>query len=692
MRKTLETLALVATATAGTIGSAAAQDTGVFTLGELHVIAAPTGQETDPLGGSTVTGKQMETFATDTLDKAVNLAPGVSSSNSGGSRNEQLIYVRGFDRFQVPMTIDGVRIYLPADNRMDFARFLTPDVATVQIAKGYVSVLDGPGGMGGAINLVSYKPVKAWEAEARSQIELGRNGSYEGNLEYGRVGMRRDQGYLQASGTYRNMRGWMLSSFFTPTPVEDGGFRDHSSSEDWSVNLKAGWTPNATDEYSINFIKQSGSKEAPYNVFDPVATQRYWTWPYWDIQNLYWASKTALGDRAYLKTRLYYNTFENGLTSYDNADQTIQSKKKAFRSYYDDYAVGGSAELGIDVTTFDTVKAAFHYRRDDHSEWQDLYGVNPSGGSSGCKANIVCSTEPTQTSIEDTYSAALENTVHVGPSLDLVQGFSYDWRHLSQAEDYASSAYVHYPLEDGDAFNYQGAVIWRYTETAKLFANISARTRFPTLFERFSSRFGGATSNPGLEAERAINYQAGWTDRYAPRSQVSVTAFYSDVTNMIQSVPIVYQGEATTQFQNVGDGYFYGVESSIDHAVNDVLMVGGNITFIHREITDPSIAGYKPSGVPDVKGLVYATWTVFDGFELTPSLEFASDRWTVTTDGSEYYKTGSYLLGGIRAEYRVDKFTTAAVGVRNLFDQNYYLTDGSPEAGRSVYASLKATF
>ncbi len=63
--------------------------------------------------------------------------------------------MRGFDRFRVPLYMDGVRIYLPADNRLDFNRFLTADLSEVQVQKGYVSVLNGPGGLGGAINLVS---------------------------------------------------------------------------------------------------------------------------------------------------------------------------------------------------------------------------------------------------------------------------------------------------------------------------------------------------------------------------------------------------------------------------------------------------------------------------------------------------------------------------------------------------------
>ena len=63
------------------------------------------------------------------------ILPGVTMTNTGGSRNEKDILVRGFDRFRVPLYEDGVRIYLPYDNRLDFGRFLTPDLSEVQVAK-----------------------------------------------------------------------------------------------------------------------------------------------------------------------------------------------------------------------------------------------------------------------------------------------------------------------------------------------------------------------------------------------------------------------------------------------------------------------------------------------------------------------------------------------------------------------------
>ncbi|WP_342394305.1 TonB-dependent receptor plug domain-containing protein [Pseudaminobacter soli (ex Li et al. 2025)] len=45
-----------------------------------------------------VTSEEVYKTNRNTLDDAVSIVPGVSTANTGGSRNERLIYVRGYDR------------------------------------------------------------------------------------------------------------------------------------------------------------------------------------------------------------------------------------------------------------------------------------------------------------------------------------------------------------------------------------------------------------------------------------------------------------------------------------------------------------------------------------------------------------------------------------------------------------------
>ncbi|MGB8600896.1 MAG: Plug domain-containing protein, partial [Rhizomicrobium sp.] len=123
----------------------------VFGLGRIEQVTVTGTRDSAAIGETTVGKDQLYQYGATTLDKALELVPGVSTSTTGGTRNEKLFYIRGFDRFQSPLYVDGIRVYLPADNRLDISFFNTGDLAEIQVEKGYVSVLSGPGAIGGAI-------------------------------------------------------------------------------------------------------------------------------------------------------------------------------------------------------------------------------------------------------------------------------------------------------------------------------------------------------------------------------------------------------------------------------------------------------------------------------------------------------------------------------------------------------------
>src|SRR5262245_33733578 len=233
-----------------------------FDMGEIVVVGSPEGQP--GVGGALLSREQIWNFDRASLEQAVNVVPGVVSTfDSNGRRNESDIFVRGFGRWQVPLTMDGIRIYLPADNRLDFTRFLTADIAAVQIQKGYASVLDGPGEMGGAINLITRKPTKKIQAEASGGF--GGRDSNDGWNGYLMAGTLQEKFYLQGSANYSNIDLWKLSGGYSPTAtsLQSAGDRISSDSSDSRYNVKAAWTPKPTDEYTINYIKQDGDKGAP---------------------------------------------------------------------------------------------------------------------------------------------------------------------------------------------------------------------------------------------------------------------------------------------------------------------------------------------------------------------------------------------------------------------------------------------
>lgn len=693
--RVLTMLAITTALSVGTVqarAQEAASPSGdnVFTLGQI-IVTAPR-VDGISISPSTLSSDAIYAFNRVTLDDAVNLMPGVSSSNSGGSRNERLIFVRGFDRFQVPLSLDGIRVYLPADNRLDYGRFLTPDIAEVQVAKGYASVLDGPGAMGGAINLVTRKPTKAIEAEVRGTLSLDRDADYAGYNVFALLGTKQDRWYAQASYVRNFQDHWSLAGGYTPTAgsAENGGEREFSRTSDWRVNAKFGFTPNSTDEYSISYTRQEGSKNAPLHVTDYVPSQRNWSWPYWNIESIYFLSTTALGDRATLKTRAYMNSFDNLLRAFDNRTQTTQTAGRAFNSYYADKAWGGSAQFDVDLTDAYRFSLAAYYRRDKHVEWQQGF---PTGF-----------TEPPQTNMEDTYSVAAENRLTLSPTLTLTGGVSYDWRDLSKAEEYGTppgggaSRIFSYTLRNSGALNGQGRLDWAPDGETTIHASISSRARFPTIFERFSTQFGTAASNPDLKAERATNYEIGGTRQFGPlRAEGAI--FYSDISDAIVSVRPAGFPANSTQRQNLGSAEYYGAELALTARIDPTLELGANYTYTHRsfDIGTPAAGTIVPvfrlTDVPTHKGFAYLSWSPLEGLNFMPSVDVASSRMTMTTASPPvYYRTGSYVLANFRASYALTNGVEIGVGVRNLFDDNYTLTDGFPEPGRSFFASLRARY
>jgi len=137
-----------------------------------------------------------------------------------------------------------------------------------------------------------------------------------------------------------------------------------------------------------------------------------------------------------------------------------------------------------------------------------------------------------------------------------------------------------------------------------------------------------------------------------------------------------------TQTQNVGDGRYYGFELSFDAQVIDTVQVGARYTYINRNIdaqnplNPPVTPTFHLTGVPYSQLFVYVTWDVTPRFSITPNLQLASDRWTNTTNGASYFKTGSERIG-------------FQIGARNLLDQNYQLVGGFPSEGRSFFINLR---
>lgn len=643
-------------------------DATPFELGTVVVTGTrpQVGELGDNQVASVVTRKDIQQFNRDNVADALNLLSGVTISSTD-RRNEKLIFVRGFDSRQVPLFIDGIPVYVPYDGNVDMNRFTTADLAAIQVAKGFSSVAYGPNALGGAINLISRKPKAQFEGEAKVGFATGNERQAQVN-----VGSNQGSWYLQAGASYLENDSFRLSSDFKPTKTEDGGARENAYRKDSKLSFKVGLTPNVSDEYAISYYKQDGEKGQPPST-DPAVVTRYWKWPYWNKESLYFISKTAIGSTETLKIRLYHDSYDNEIDTYTNSSYTTLKTSGSGSvstgiSIYNDRSNGGSVEL--DSTRFKQHNLRFvaHYKSDERKE-------SDAKGSTNAilKDKLV--------------SYAAEDNIQLDPALTLSLGIA---QHELRPDTVFNVATAYQLPSTTKANNAQVGLFYDWTQTTNLYATVAKKTRLPTLKDRYTQALGTYVENPDLQSEESTNYEVGYKGQPWTGARAEAAIYYSDIQDKIQSALLGSNTNCTKpkscQWQNIGKVRASGIELGLRSPVNSWIELGGNYTL--TELSNISNPSTRLTNVPRHKLAAHALLKPTGAIDVIAFAEYNSSRW----DSVTFAEVSGFTTMNLKAVYRATKSVSAEVGVTNLADKNYSMADGFPNPGRMWFANANYQF
>jgi iron complex outermembrane receptor protein len=635
-----------------------AQAGETFQLGTVEVVGQA---NATPVNEDKIGRDALENFDRDTVGSAVALVPGMSVSHN--SRNEDIVYLRGFDVRQVPLFIDGVPTYVPYDGYVDFGRFTTFDLAEIRVAKGAASLLYGPNTLGGAINLVTRKPVKAFEGDVRAGFASGSEKKAAANL-----GGNQGVWYYQVGASYLDAESYPLSKDYQGNAVEDSGYRNNAYRTDKKVSLKLGITPNATDEFAVGYVKQEGEKGNPPYAGTAAGGIRYWRWPYWDVESTYAVGNMAIGTDHVVKLRAYDDTYRNSIWAYTNGNYSTQINNTSFPSRYNDGSRGVSAEVASYLIRNNELRLAYHYKEDRHNEW------NP---------NI-----PDKNFKDATTSLALEDAVAIASAWHLRLGASHDRRETKEAHTYTKG--------DTSRNNWLAALDYDVAAGVAVYGSVARKSRFPTIKDRYSFRLGSALYNPDLKPETANNVEAGVKAKPWQGGYVQAALFRSRIEDAIQTVVVSAPGQCASgptpnvtcnQMQNVGKARHQGVELSLTQQA-EAWSAGVNYTYLDRDnLSNPAL---PLSDAPRHKVFLFVGWKPADAWEVQGTVDNENGR--TVARGSGYTDVGGFTLLGAKLVWKPVRDTAIEVGVANLLDQNYELSDGYPMPGRTWFANAKYSF
>jgi iron complex outermembrane receptor protein len=300
-----------------------------------------------------------------------------------------------------------------------------------------------------------------------------------------------------------------------------------------------------------------------------------------------------------------------------------------------------------------------------------------------------------------------EDLVRLSDTLDLTVGARFERWKASRGLNYslAPALSTTQPELDADKLSPKAVLKWSPNEAWRATASAGIAYRFPTVAELYQAVTTGNTltvPNPFLNPERAVSTEVSLERRFG-MGAVRVSAFTEDVRDALisQSTPLPPGSSQSFSFvQNVPKVRSRGVELVVD--LRDVGVRGldlqASATYVDaRTVKDPALPAAEGKRVPQVarfRWTAVATYRASERLSLTLAGRY-SDRVFATIENSDsvghtYQGFEGYFIVDARASYRLTGNWTAAVGVDNLNNRDYFLFHPFPR--RTWTAELKYSY
>lgn len=623
-----------------------------------------------------ITQSQMQQLNRTNVAQALNTMPGVVIQKSG-NRNETQVNVRGFDSRQIPVFFDGIPTYVPYDGTLDLGRFMTSELASVELSTGYTSLLQGPNLMGGAINLTTATPKKPLEVNINLNQGFARGADNAHNMS-ARLGGRNDLGFIQVSGSQYQQRFMGLPHSADNNPLAGShGRRTNSATDDKRLTLKMGWTPRETDEYVLTYLKQDGDKNSAPSADNKK--QQIWQWPEYNKESLYFNGTTQLTSDIALQSRLYHDKFKNTLHQYKSV-QDYKAGKYNY-SHYDDYSNGVDMRVDFTLRELDMLSFAAHWKEDTHR----------------ARSNKVVPYDRYQ---DQTWSIATEYQWVATDKLDIIGGISYDWRRSDEGKRYlynnknVVTGIENYEDNHQQAFNWEFMARYHLENSDTVQLSVSDRSRFPTQKERYTkNKMKNNDSfiiNPHLDAERALTFDATYKGHITPTWFYNASAYYNHVSDAIMAHHMYYDsvaGSDVYQNRNSGKINYAGIDLGTHGEITDWMSVGINYSYIHADPKHKSVK--HVAELPTHKAFAWVQFTPYESLSITATEEARSWAFNYIDKDDKIH---GFAKTDIRMDYDLNHGLSINLSINNLFDKSYQYTKGYIEEGRNYWLGIEYNY
>ena len=585
----------------------------------------------------------IEASGAQSLDKVLKNVPGIYVRVGG--QGTPRVDIRGFKARHVIYLINGVPANDAEDGQFDPSVIPTSLIESIEVSVGPSSVLYGPGGAGGVINIITREG--DMEPSSSGNLEFSENDTANGNINVAGSGSNW-QGFM--SYNHQQTDGFPMSSDYDDTEEQMGDTRLNADKTLDNVYAQGSYFVSNDTMITGNINYNSASWGKPSSDGTGSSKVKYERIDDFD------SMVVQLGIAHKFSQSLVFRGF-----GYHNESDTVDVVYKS--SDYDDIKSSQDSTSTVQGANLQLIKDMFDYGMlttsliSEQQRWESTSATSGSDSSDQFDKEAWLHTFAAeyQYQSDDLYGMTLGLAAH------------------------------NHEQDKGNDDNYSGQLsgYWSVSDNSKLHAGIARKVRFPSLTNLYSQSSG----NEDLTPEESAHIELGFKQGLAYQTEFDVTGFYTEADDYIAK-------DDDSIYQNLGDYKFKGIDFSVKNQYFDNLMLTVSYSYLDSEALDDdniSELEYRPKNQYRFQG----QYQFGVGLKVSLDIEHITDQIFYTSEKisgntvSVQNELDSYTLIDLNLSQPIfGDNLEAYIRATNLLDENYYQSEALPQAGRQVFVGI----
>ncbi|MDR2195879.1 MAG: TonB-dependent receptor, partial [Gallionellaceae bacterium] len=270
---------------------------------------------------------------------------------------------------------------------------------------------------------------------------------------------------------------------------------------------------------------------------------------------------------------------------------------------------------------------------------------------------------------------------------------------------------VRQPVVSAHRFSPKATLEWEAAADWIVTGSLGVAYRFPTVSELYQAvNISGniVTPNPNLKPEHAVSGELA-LEHVTEKGRARVSLVQENLRDALISQNTLLDGSTGfgTSVQNVDKIRARGIEivAQQDDALIDGLALSGSVTYMDSRIRSApafrnavnaltDVSGNYTPNIPRWRVTAAATWHANENLAWTVAARYSSRLWTTLDNSDPVTHTWGgfdpYFVVDARVNYKIDSHWSAAIGVDNLNNREYFLFHPFPQ--RTVVGEVRYAY